>query len=198
MPRQPALTETRINNIITCLKPAVTLLNELSVAFGAPFVQAISETSLSLITALEVKYPWEGFYGSNRESQNTKKNKDECIQLTENIHQVLFVIISLHIKSEIAGSLTPAILLHIGKFTEYSCSPRDFRDTLTVINAELSTRLIHLWKASRMERCSNTFSTTMKWRICSKPVGMGCRMLSKYLRYLEYVTLYKIPILNAN
>jgi hypothetical protein len=37
----------------------------------------------------------------------------------ENIHQVLYTIINLYMKSEAAGSLHPLVLDHIGKFTEY-------------------------------------------------------------------------------
>jgi hypothetical protein len=51
--------------------------------------------------------------------QNVKRNRDECIQIMENIHQVLYAIVNLHIKSETAGSLHPAVLDHIGKFMEY-------------------------------------------------------------------------------
>jgi hypothetical protein len=47
-----------------------------------------------------------------------KKNKHECIQLMEPIHQVLYAIIDLHIKSETPGSLPPTTLHHIGEFTE--------------------------------------------------------------------------------
>ncbi|KAF8137994.1 hypothetical protein K438DRAFT_1881062, partial [Mycena galopus ATCC 62051] len=36
----------------------------------------------------------------------------------ENIHEVLFAIVNLYVKSETAGSVPPAILDHIGKFME--------------------------------------------------------------------------------
>ncbi|KAJ7927018.1 P-loop containing nucleoside triphosphate hydrolase protein [Mycena leptocephala] len=50
--------------------------------------------------------------------QNVKRNRDDCIRLLENIHQILYTIVNLHIKSETAGSLHPTMLGHIGKFTE--------------------------------------------------------------------------------
>ncbi|KAJ7087488.1 hypothetical protein C8R44DRAFT_893193 [Mycena epipterygia] len=102
MPHQPTLTDLRLNNIIACLGPTVTLLNEVNDAFGIPFLKAISSTTVSLINAV----------------QNVKRNKDECIFLMENIHGILYAIVDLHIKSETTGSLPPAILDHIGKFTE--------------------------------------------------------------------------------
>jgi hypothetical protein len=55
MPRQPTVTEIRLNNIAACLTPAVTLLNELHDAFCPPFIQPISNTILSLIAAVQVK-----------------------------------------------------------------------------------------------------------------------------------------------
>ncbi|KAJ7462873.1 hypothetical protein FB451DRAFT_1494903 [Mycena latifolia] len=102
MSRQPRVTEIRLNNIIACLTPALALLDELSDTFGTPFVPAISNTTLSLISAV----------------QNVKRNKDDCIQLLENVYQLLYAIINLHIKSETKGSLDPATLDHVGKFTE--------------------------------------------------------------------------------
>ncbi|KAJ7131108.1 hypothetical protein C8R44DRAFT_871639 [Mycena epipterygia] len=103
MPHQPTVSVIRSRGIIACLETIVTLLNKVTDAFGTPFVPAISSTTLSLITAV----------------QNAKMNKEECIQLMENIHGILYTIIKLHITSETAGSLPPAILYHIGKFTEY-------------------------------------------------------------------------------
>ncbi|KAJ7461232.1 hypothetical protein FB451DRAFT_1498503 [Mycena latifolia] len=102
MSRQPSVAEIRLTNTIACLAPAVALLNELSDAFGTPFVLAISNTTLSLITAV----------------QTVKKNKEDCIQLLENVYQLLCAIVNLHIKSETKGNLPPATLDHVGKFTE--------------------------------------------------------------------------------
>ncbi|KAJ7107003.1 hypothetical protein C8R44DRAFT_858093 [Mycena epipterygia] len=102
MPHQPTVAENRLSNTIASLTPIVTLLNEINDAFGPPFILAISNTTLSLITAV----------------QNVKRNKDECIQLMENTHQILYAVINLHMNSETAGSLPPATLYHVGRFTE--------------------------------------------------------------------------------
>ncbi|KAJ7455843.1 hypothetical protein FB451DRAFT_1184133 [Mycena latifolia] len=102
MSPQPTVTEIRLNNIITCFSPVITLLNELSDVFGTPFVPAISNTTLSLIAVV----------------QNVKKNKQECVQLLENAYQLLCAIVNLHIKSETKGNLPPTTLYHVGKFTE--------------------------------------------------------------------------------
>ncbi|KAJ7451934.1 hypothetical protein FB451DRAFT_1524494 [Mycena latifolia] len=102
MSPHPTVTEIRLNNTITCLAPVITLLNELSDAFGTPFVPAIATTALSLMAAV----------------QNVKKNKEDCIQLLENVYQLLCAIVNLHIKSETKGNLPPATLHHVGKFME--------------------------------------------------------------------------------
>ncbi|KAJ7719374.1 hypothetical protein B0H14DRAFT_3170647, partial [Mycena olivaceomarginata] len=102
MPRQSTVTEIRLNNIKGCLTPALTLLKELNDAFGPPFIQTIINTIESLIDMV----------------QNVKWNKDECAQLMENIHPVLYAIINLHLKAETVESLSPAMLDNIGKFME--------------------------------------------------------------------------------
>ncbi|KAJ7486552.1 hypothetical protein FB451DRAFT_1534404, partial [Mycena latifolia] len=102
MSRQPSVAEIRLTNTIACLTPAISLLNGLSDAFGTPFVPAISNTTLSLITAIH----------------HVKKNKEDCIQLLEDVYWLLSAIINLHIQSETKGNLPPAILNHLGKFTE--------------------------------------------------------------------------------
>ncbi|KAJ7479042.1 hypothetical protein FB451DRAFT_1450786, partial [Mycena latifolia] len=102
MSHKPTVTDIRLNNTITSLTPVVALLNELSDAFGTPFVPAISNTTLSLITLV----------------QNVKKNEDDCIQLLQNVYQLLCALVDLHIKSETKGNLPPATLHHVGKFTE--------------------------------------------------------------------------------
>ncbi|KAJ7463201.1 hypothetical protein FB451DRAFT_1493995 [Mycena latifolia] len=97
---QPTVTDMRLNNTVSCLTPIIALLNELSNAFGTPFVPAISNTTLSLMAA------------------NVKKNKEDCVQFLENVYQLLCTIVNLHIKSEPKGNLLPATLVHVGKFTE--------------------------------------------------------------------------------
>ncbi|KAJ7353322.1 hypothetical protein DFH08DRAFT_934280 [Mycena albidolilacea] len=102
MPRQSPVTEIRLNNIKGCLTPALTLLKELNDAFGPPFIQSIANIIESLIDIV----------------QNVKRNKDECAQLMENIHPVLYAIINLHLKAETVECLSPEILHNIGKFME--------------------------------------------------------------------------------
>ncbi|KAF8189087.1 hypothetical protein K438DRAFT_1936075 [Mycena galopus ATCC 62051] len=100
MPRRPTCTEIHLETTVASLTPMVTLLKELNDTFGPPFVQPIVCTIESLIDV----------------GQNVKRNRNTCAQLMENIHQVLYAIIQLHIRSETAGSLPPAMLDHTGNF----------------------------------------------------------------------------------
>ncbi|KAJ6477746.1 P-loop containing nucleoside triphosphate hydrolase protein, partial [Mycena sanguinolenta] len=100
MPRQPTVTEIRLENLAACLVPTLEVLNELSDAFDPPFVQPISNAVASLLMCV----------------QNVKRNKKECARLLENTNEVLYAILNLHIKSEVAGTLPPAMTEHVGKF----------------------------------------------------------------------------------
>ncbi|KAJ7123522.1 hypothetical protein C8R44DRAFT_917625 [Mycena epipterygia] len=102
MPPKTTLSETRTDNIVACLTSVIPLLTEFSDAFGTPFIPAIANTTLSLITLV----------------QNGKKNKEECIQLMENIHELLYAVVNLHIKSETPSSLPPTTLSAIGDLME--------------------------------------------------------------------------------
>ncbi|KAJ6603320.1 hypothetical protein DFH09DRAFT_1458747 [Mycena vulgaris] len=102
MPREPTVTDIQLTSIITCLTPLVPLLTELHDGFGTPFVQAISNTTLSLISVV----------------QNVKRNKEECVQLMVNIYKLISAIINLHLQSKPVGSLSPAMLDSIGGFTQ--------------------------------------------------------------------------------
>ncbi|KAJ7727874.1 hypothetical protein B0H14DRAFT_2640815 [Mycena olivaceomarginata] len=98
--RQSTVTGIRLNNIVVCLTPAVTLLKELNHSFDSPFVQPIANTIEALINVL----------------QNVKRNKKECAQLMEHIHRVLYAIINLYFKSETVGSLLPTLLDNVNNF----------------------------------------------------------------------------------
>ncbi|KAJ6480970.1 hypothetical protein C8R45DRAFT_932874 [Mycena sanguinolenta] len=100
MPRKRTVTDIWLENLAACLAPAVAVLTELNDTFAPPFVQPISRSVASLIKLL----------------QNVKQNKKECAQLLESTHQVLYAIISLHIRSEVVGSLSPAMIDHVGNF----------------------------------------------------------------------------------
>ncbi|KAJ7737505.1 hypothetical protein B0H16DRAFT_1730287 [Mycena metata] len=102
MPRRPPALEIRIENVVSGLTPVISLLKELTSAFGTPFAPMISVTTASLISGV----------------RTIKKNKEDCIRLLEDLHVALYAILDLFIQSETPGSLPPIMLDHIGKFTE--------------------------------------------------------------------------------
>ncbi|KAF7350328.1 hypothetical protein MVEN_01337300 [Mycena venus] len=101
MPRQTTVSVDRLNGIIACLVPAITVLRDLHGVFETPFIQVIVETTLSLINTVKT----------------AKRNKSESAELLENIHEILYCIIGILLKSENVGSLPPAMLEHLGRFT---------------------------------------------------------------------------------
>ncbi|KAJ7689368.1 hypothetical protein B0H14DRAFT_3176031 [Mycena olivaceomarginata] len=130
MPRQSTLTEIRVTNIIECLTPALTLLKELNDAFGPPFIQSIANTIESLIIM----------------AQTVKRNKNECALLMENIHPVLYAIISLYLKSEPVESLAPGVLHNIGRFMG------TLHKIYTFLRAQQDgNRLKHLFRHNEMQ-----------------------------------------------
>ncbi|KAJ7078258.1 hypothetical protein C8R44DRAFT_754928 [Mycena epipterygia] len=102
MPPTTMVTKTRLDNIVACLTPTLSLLVKFSDAFGTPFLPAISNTTGSLITLV----------------QNVKKNKEECIKLMENVHELLYAVVNLHTNTGTPSSLPPATLSAFGELTE--------------------------------------------------------------------------------
>lgn len=54
MPAQPTASQLRFNTVLTCLTDAVTTLEVVSKGLKAPFLEAISNTMQSLLTAVQV------------------------------------------------------------------------------------------------------------------------------------------------
>ncbi|KAF7364632.1 hypothetical protein MVEN_00332500 [Mycena venus] len=102
MPSQATVTKNRVSNVIADLTLASALLSELNNALVTSALHAISNTTSSLITLLQARTFADQF----------------LIQLVEHIHEVLYAIINLHLKTDTPGSLPPSMLFHIAKFTE--------------------------------------------------------------------------------
>ncbi|KAJ7453148.1 hypothetical protein FB451DRAFT_1520290 [Mycena latifolia] len=101
MPLQPTAHQDRFRNIVTSLAAAVDTLEILSQGLKSPFLGAISNSARSLLTIV----------------QRVRKNKDDCTQLMEQTHLLIYAIVSVHAKSDMA-ELSPNMLNHLGKFTE--------------------------------------------------------------------------------
>ncbi|KAJ7307712.1 hypothetical protein DFH08DRAFT_1051622 [Mycena albidolilacea] len=102
MPTRPTDTKVRLNTLITCFTIMVETLEILANSLQADFLQAIANTTRSLLKNIET----------------VKKNKRTCTELMEETHELLNAIIILHINSDTGGVLPPSTLNHIGKFTK--------------------------------------------------------------------------------
>ncbi|KAJ6533319.1 P-loop containing nucleoside triphosphate hydrolase protein [Mycena vulgaris] len=99
---QPIATEIRLNNILKCFTIAVDTLEVLANSFKTPFLEPISKTAKSLLTAV----------------QTVKQNRSDCAQLLEQTYGLLYAIVSLHMKPETGPDLSPSMLNHLGTFTD--------------------------------------------------------------------------------
>ncbi|KAJ7482568.1 hypothetical protein FB451DRAFT_1442001 [Mycena latifolia] len=102
MPVPPTANQIRLNKIVTSLNAAVTTLDVISESMQTPFLQPIVNTLQSLMTAVVT----------------VKRNENECTEMLEQIHELIYAVIWVHIKSDTAGELSPAMLHNLGKFTE--------------------------------------------------------------------------------
>ncbi|KAJ7924820.1 hypothetical protein B0H13DRAFT_1863683 [Mycena leptocephala] len=102
MAPQLTVTQIRLNNIATCLTVTADTLEILTSSLKAPFLEAISNTTKSLLNNI----------------QTVKQNRNACTELMEQTYQLLNAILMVHINSDTGGDLPPVVLNHIGKFTE--------------------------------------------------------------------------------
>ncbi|KAJ7605148.1 P-loop containing nucleoside triphosphate hydrolase protein, partial [Mycena polygramma] len=102
MPPQPSVTQIRLNDIKKCLEITAGSLEVLSSGLRESSLEVIAHTTRSLL----------------RNVETIKQNKNECIQLLEQTHELLNAILVTHITSETGAELPPSVLGHIGKFTE--------------------------------------------------------------------------------
>ncbi|KAF8139151.1 hypothetical protein K438DRAFT_1785943 [Mycena galopus ATCC 62051] len=70
------------------------------------------------ILADNLETPFLAAIANTTQSLNVKQNRNECIQLMEQTHELLNAIIIVHIKSDTGGELPPNKLSNIRKFTE--------------------------------------------------------------------------------
>ncbi|KAJ6600432.1 hypothetical protein DFH09DRAFT_595284 [Mycena vulgaris] len=99
---QPTVTQIRFNNILACLSAAVTTFKVVADSLKTPFLGPISNTMESLLNSV----------------QAIKKRKNDCITMLEQIHELLYAIIHLHMNSDTGPELPPNMLGNLGKFTD--------------------------------------------------------------------------------
>ncbi|KAJ7321296.1 hypothetical protein DFH08DRAFT_384191, partial [Mycena albidolilacea] len=80
----------------------INTLRIIADSMKTPFLDAIINTTQGVVKNI----------------QNVTKHKDDCVQLLEQIHQLLNAIMILHITSDAGGEIPIEVLDHVGKFTE--------------------------------------------------------------------------------
>jgi hypothetical protein len=120
MPTIPNPAEARLNNIRLSFTAAVDSFELLANSSNLPFLKPISVTARALLISVQVRChnqlslerPLTVFH------QTVRNNKNECGRLMEQLHEVLYGIMHLHIKSDTGGQLPPSTLNHIRQFSE--------------------------------------------------------------------------------
>ncbi|KAJ6537177.1 hypothetical protein B0H19DRAFT_1079547 [Mycena capillaripes] len=107
-------TQVRLNTVTTCFTIMVETLEILANTLQAFFLEAIVNTTRSLLKNIET----------------VKKNKRTCIELMEQTHELLNAIVTLHVTSETDGVLPPSVLNHVGKFTH----PAEWQQSQAVLS----------------------------------------------------------------
>ncbi|KAJ7620698.1 hypothetical protein DFH06DRAFT_63574 [Mycena polygramma] len=98
MPPRLSVTQIRLNNIKNCLAATADSFEALASGLKEPFLEGISYTTKTLLKNVE--------------------NKDECVQLLEQTHELLNAVLVTYIKSDTGVDLAPDVLDQIGKFTQ--------------------------------------------------------------------------------
>ncbi|KAJ7169385.1 hypothetical protein C8R43DRAFT_1103554 [Mycena crocata] len=102
MPAQPTVTQIRLQNIAACFAVTVDTLDAIARSFETPFLQPITNTAKSLLSAVET----------------VRTNKENCAHLMEQTYKLVSAIISLHLQYESGPDFSPATLNHLGRFTD--------------------------------------------------------------------------------
>jgi hypothetical protein len=118
MPSKSTVTQIRLENKTACLNGAVTTVELVSKNLKTPFLEPIVNTVCSLLTAAEVIACDPAAMLVTNKPQTIKKNKEECVEILERIHELLYAIIQVHITSNTGGQLPPRRLHNLGQFAE--------------------------------------------------------------------------------
>jgi hypothetical protein len=118
MPTQSTITQIRLDNIQTCLHAAVTTVQVVSKGLKTPFLEPIVNTMWSLLGAVQVGFRHLSTLDLTTTCQKIKKNKEVCTEMLEQIHELLYAIIQIHMISNTVGELTPKMLNNLGQFAE--------------------------------------------------------------------------------
>ncbi|KAJ7247015.1 hypothetical protein C8J57DRAFT_1724666 [Mycena rebaudengoi] len=95
-------TTANFKNLIQYTTLAATTAKDIGETYQVPFLVSTAALSFSILKCIET----------------TRSNKENHVEIMEQIHEILCIIIQLHSTSEIKGVLPTALLYDIAKFTE--------------------------------------------------------------------------------
>ncbi|KAJ7245277.1 hypothetical protein C8J57DRAFT_1725305 [Mycena rebaudengoi] len=107
-------TTANFKNLIQYTILAATTAKNIADTAQVPFLHSIAAVALSILKGIEM----------------AKSNRKENVEIMEQIHKILCIIVQLHSTSEIKGVLPMALLYDIAKFTE------ELETMFTVINRQ--------------------------------------------------------------
>ncbi|KAJ6617666.1 hypothetical protein B0H10DRAFT_1948170 [Mycena sp. CBHHK59/15] len=141
------LRSTRLDKMIRYMTLAVSTAAGIADSAQVPFLGSSATLCQSILESVQ--------------KQTVKSNKDECIQMVENIHETLCLIIDLYTTSQTNGVLPPALLYDIGKFAE------TLQKVYTFIRGQQGMRKIKkIFKysdnASQLEMCKTELQSVLE------------------------------------
>ncbi|KAJ7249967.1 hypothetical protein C8J57DRAFT_1723780 [Mycena rebaudengoi] len=107
-------TTANFKNLIQYTILAATTAKNIADTAQVPFLHSTATVALSILKGIEM----------------AKSNREENVEIIEQIHEILCIIVQLHSTSEIKGVLPMALLYDIAKFTE------ELEKLFTVINRQ--------------------------------------------------------------
>lgn len=137
---------------------AATTMQEVAESVKVPFLASAAALVLSIVDAISVSsllcIVWEKFW----RKQSVKTNKKDIMDMLENIHQILCVIIGLHATSDIEGVLSISLLKKFGRFTEYVGQFLEFNRWNWLIIVGYYKRYTPVCKSNSAQAKSNNYS----------------------------------------
>ncbi|KAJ7859837.1 hypothetical protein B0H14DRAFT_2577002 [Mycena olivaceomarginata] len=115
-----AVAQNRLGNVVTCLTMTTNTLEIIADSMQTPFLGAIINTTQAILENI----------------QTVTRHKEDCVQLLEQIHELLTAIVILHVKSDAGGEMPIEVLHHVGKFTVLTSGIRILHKIHTFVEAQ--------------------------------------------------------------
>ncbi|KAJ7149446.1 hypothetical protein C8R43DRAFT_1236470 [Mycena crocata] len=138
---QPAL---RAEKIIQYATLAASTAQEIADAAQVPFLAAAGTMTLAILRSIDT----------------VKSNREQCILMVEQIHEILCTIVDLYALSEVNGALPPTLLADIAKFAETLRNVHTFILTLQG-TGKIKQFFRQLDTASRLKECREQMDGTV-------------------------------------